>query len=213
MRALRPIAFVGALATFITCVGASPASADTAPSDSPSFEHSLGVNETFSSDLMPITELAPTKTVDFHVPSVNEAKNADPEGFNAALSIVQSSPEIQRFFSQRTSDVDGANQQLAALAGDAANATQIKDRFTGKKMYEAVDGSFSLVDEATPIVSNRSWPRCGKAWAALWAYFAAQTMTCRAVEKIGGGVGAAAGIICDGVFMAIGTLPDFNAKC
>lgn len=67
--------------------------------------------------------------------------------------------------------------------------------------------SISL-EEGRPY-RDRDVPTCWRGWLAAFAYFAAQGMTCGPLHLAGG----VPGFVCDGVFFAIGLLPDFNASC
>lgn len=67
-----------------------------------------------------------------------------------------------------------------------------------------------LRDGAPPDKNTQRCCSCWRAWVAFWAYFAATSMTCIPVTALSGGL---AGVVCGGIFHAIGGLPNFDDAC
>ena len=135
-----------------------------------------------------------------------------------ALTLRQS-PALLRYLASQTDDVDAALIDIAMIVTDEGIQALIENTRGMKFVPDSSSNlGVKLVPEnviamedlgGAPSLAPQGIPTRAKGWAAAWAYFAANSMVCGAFTAAGG----VPGIICNGVFFALGMLPEFNEPC
>lgn len=148
---------------------------------------------------------------------ITQAKETDPQGLArkvtelrtsqalAALFVGAPSTDEQTYleFFAASSNEDQVKSFVVKTKGKHFVVNESKATVNGRPNFAAI----SLVDGIA--IQARSCCHCWRAWIAASAYFVASEMSCAPCYLIGG-VG---GFVCDGVFFAIGMLPDFDNAC
>ncbi|WP_179229301.1 hypothetical protein [Parenemella sanctibonifatiensis] len=139
--------------------------------------------------------------------SVQESKEQDPKGFAERVELIQQSQALMALLQGLDSDARLQYVEFFASTVTTAQAKSFVESTEGK--HFVVTGSaenpvVELVDG--PAAGPQAMPTCAAGWAAAAAWFAGQMLLCSPLPVVGG-------FICNGVFFAIGLLPDFNAVC
>ncbi|MDO5750529.1 MAG: hypothetical protein Q4P78_04920 [Rothia sp. (in: high G+C Gram-positive bacteria)] len=139
----------------------------------------------------------------------------NPREFAEKLEMLRSSNALMDLYrdAENQNAVD-ENLRFLAAASSKQQVINFLQKTEGKKFlipaYVTTSADIQLVDAEEFLVVLPQGLDCPAAWVAAFAYFAATEMTCIPVGLLTGGVG---GFICNGIFFAIGNLPDFNKAC
>lgn len=151
--------------------------------------------------------------------TINEAREADPEGFNQTVEILESSPLLMAYLnSYEGFDAEQEVQVLATQFNPDAAQAFVEVLESGELTISA--GTDKHGNPAPEVninpdlnnsgeISTQDFPQCPSAWAALYAWAATEAAFCGALGLAGPG----ASLACVAAFTVIGTVPDFNAGC
>ena len=156
--------------------------------------------------------------------AIEEARNANPEEFAWKVDQLRQSKALMALF-KGAPDEETVKFYLEFFAIQSS-VEQIKTFVanTEGKHFEisgTAEAPVIQLKEGAPDARNittKDCCACWEAWMAALAYFGGSHMTCKGVGAASSFAltpfgGALAGVICDGVFFAIGLLPDFNNAC
>ena len=157
------------------------------------------------------------------VAAIKAAREADPEGFDQKVALLQQSEALMTLF-HGAPNAETVRFYLEFFAMQST-LDQVKSFVanTEGKHFE-VSGtmdnhSVKLKEGPEPKSSHatKDCCACWQAWVASAAYMVGTGMLCTAVGVAGtavsGGVGAVSGFVCGGVFWGIDQFPDWDAAC
>ena len=144
---------------------------------------------------------------------IANSKSADPKGFADRLATIKKSSAFMRLLRETVGDPQGAVEFFAATASQE-DANRVVENTQGKVFVFSGEGENTRVE----LVSNNSgmsttlamsgWPKCGKAWAAAFAWIAASYGVC-----VPFGTLPPAAFACAVAMGVMSLMPDFNDVC